>query len=184
MIRGAKTLLTADDLSAMGDRASRKELQEGELVDMSPAFSPHGVVASNIAFLVSRFVREQGQGKCFVAETGFLVAQDPDTVRAPDFAYVSTERLPGGKVPDGYFPGAPDLAVEVLSPSESASQIGRKIREYFAAGARAVWVADPESRTLRAYSDPTESKTYTIDDELLGGDVLPGFRCRVGEFFD
>lgn len=184
MIRGAKMLLTADDLAAMGDRASRKELQEGELVDMSPAGGPHGEVALNIGAIIRQFVREHRLGKCFAAETGFVLFRDPDTVRAPDFAYVSATRLPGGTLPPGYFPGPPDLAVEVLSPSESRESIQQKTEEYFAAGSAAVWVVDPAAREVRTYTDPATSRVFTDRDELSGQAVLPGFTIPVREFFD
>ena len=131
-----------------------------------------------------QFVRTHRLGRCFGAETGFLLSSDPDTVRAPDFAFVSTARLPGGHVPPGYFPGAPELAVEVLSPSESPQEVKQKLRAYFAAGCRLVWIVDPLAQTIRVYAAPSRSRTLTIDDELAGGDVLPGFRCPVREIFE
>ncbi len=183
MIQRAGLLITSDELLAMGDRAWRKELVRGELVDMSPPSGPHGAIAFEVAFIVGQFVRDHRLGRCSAAETGFRLATEPDTVRAPDFAYVSRARLPGGKVPKGYFPGAPDLAVEVLSPSEPLGQLARKIDEYFVAGTVAVWVVDPETREVRVYTDPATSQVFTDHDELTGGEVLPGFACRVADIF-
>ena len=184
MIAKTHSLITADDLLAMGDHAWRKELVRGALIDMSPAGGPHGEIAQNIGLFVGAFVRKHGLGKCFAAETGFMLATDPDTVRAPDFAYVSNARLPGGRIPEGYFPGAPDLAVEVLSPSEPAAEIQRKIDEYFTAGARAVWVIDPDAQEVGVYASPAISRRLTLNDKLDGGDMLPGFTCPVKNIFE
>jgi len=111
---------TADELLRLPDDGYRYELVRGELRKMSPAGSRHGVVAAAIIGSLAPFVREHSLGKVFTSETGFLIQRDPDTVRAPDCAFVQTERFIDTP---GYFPGAPDLAVEVISPGDSYSEV-------------------------------------------------------------
>ena len=167
----------------MGERAQWTELVEGELIHMSPASGSHGAIAAEIAWHVTQFVRENKLGQCFVAETGFLLATNPDTVRAPDFAFVSKDRLPPGRIPDGFFPGAPDLAVEVLSDSETYGSIEGKLDDYFAGGAKLVWIVAPDTQEVRVYTDRQSAVALTIDDHLTGQSILPGFRCAVADIF-
>ena len=178
-------LMTAAELlrlpTGMGQRY---ELAEGELLTMSPAGSRHGRIALRIGSLLERFVRQGRLGASFGAETGFLLSRDPDTVRAPDAAFVSAARLPAGDLPDGYFSGAPDLAVEVVSPTDSAAEVQRKVAEYFAAGAQQVWVLYPETRSVVAFRSARESLVLGIADTLDGGATLPGFVCPVASLFE
>jgi len=160
----------------------RCELIRGELVMMSPAGFQHGHVAANIIAILANFVNPRGMGAVTGSETGFLINRDPDTVRAPDAAFVRAERLPPAD-PRGFFPGAPDLAVEVLSPSDRASEVSAKVRDWLEAGAAAVWVVDPENQTVTVYRSPGEAAILGGSDTLLGGDVLPGFGVPVREIF-
>ena len=152
-------IATADDLLAAGD-IGRCELVRGELLMMSPAGFEHGVITQRIAaFLygyVSGYVSGRRLGVVTAAETGFVLARSPDTVRAPDVAFVAESRLPHGRTV-GYFEGAPDLAIEVLSPSEIRDEAARaraigKISDWLAAGCVEVWSVDPASRTVTVHS--------------------------------
>jgi Uma2 family endonuclease len=116
------------------------------------------------------------------AETGFQIARDPDTVRAPDVGFVLSEREPGEPV-KGYFPGPPDLAVEVLSPDDRASEVLAKVRDWLAAGCRRVWVVDPRTRTVSVYRSPSEIVVLSESDTLTDEELLPGFHLPVGEIF-
>lgn len=114
-------------------------------------------------------------------DTGFISERGPDTVRGPDISFWSKERLP--EVPEGYIEIAPDLTVEVVSPSDHFSRINRKLREYLDKGVRLIWVVDPEDRTVTIYRPGTEAVILTESQALDGGDVLPGFTCLVRELF-
>ena len=149
---------------------------------MSPSGFEHGAIVGLLTELLVRHVKENKLGVVTGAESGFLLSQDPDTVRAPDVGFIRAERVPSEPV-RGYFPGAPDLAIEVLSPSDRASQVLAKVNDWLSAGCRAVWVVDPESRCVNAYHDPKEFVVWTDQDSLEGGDVVPGFRWRVSEIF-
>jgi len=128
-------------------------------------------------------VKEQNLGQVFCAETGFLLARDPDTVRAPDIAFVHKDRLSTGAVEETFWPGAPDLAVEVVSPGDTIREIDEKAKAWLAAGASLVWVVNPAWRNVTVYRSPTDIKTLSEDAELTGEDVVPGFRCRVADIF-
>ncbi len=115
-------------------------------------------------------------------DVGFRLAEDPDTVRGPDIAFVSASRLRSG-FPRGFFPGAPDLAVEVVSPGDKAGELQEKIREYLSSGVRLVWLADPRSQTVTAYRPSGEAHVYSGEEPVPGEDVLPGFSFRPAELF-
>jgi len=177
--------MTAEELlrlpAGMGERY---ELVKGELITMSPAGSRHGRLVSRINSLIEQFVEREHLGAPFGAETGFILTRNPDTVRAPDAAFVSAARVPAEGLPEGFFPGAPDLAVEVISPSESATDVQRKVSQYFQAGTRLVWIVYPDMRQVVIFRSARESMALLADDMLDGGDLLPGFACRVSELFE
>jgi Uma2 family endonuclease len=133
--------------------------------------------------ILGRFVEEHQLGRMFMAETGFLIARDPDTVRAPDIAFIRSDHLPDDEPRETYWPGAPDLAVEVVSPGDTVGEVGEKVRDWLDAGSMAVWVVDPRAQTITVYRSPTDIDILTVKDELEGGDVVPGFRCAVAEVF-
>lgn len=175
-------LLTADDLLALGsDRHC--ELVEGVLTPMSPTSPAHGEVTSLIAQFAGSHVRANRLGRTYGAETGFRLRRNPDSVRAPDFAFVARGRIPPDADPNRYLDLAPDLAVEVVSPSDTAGGILTKVREYLAAGVRLVWVAYPEARSLEVYHPDGSARLLGPDDRLSGDDVLPGFDCPVSDLF-
>jgi Uma2 family endonuclease len=173
---------TASELFEMPDDGFRYELVKGELRKMSPAGGEHGVVVVNVTLLLGQHVKTNNLGVCCGAETGFKIASDPDTVRAPDLAFVSRERIPEDGVPKKFWALAPDLAVEVVSPGDTFSEVEEKVEEWLAAGARAVWVFDPKRRSAAVYRSMTDVTRLSEGDEL-DGDVVPGFRCKVSEIF-
>lgn len=181
-------LFTADELEDMPHRDEhgndrRLELVRGELIIMSPTKPLHGIVCARLTTRLGSFVEEHNLGETFGAETGFVVERDPDSVLGADVAFVSRERLDAVENFDKFFSFAPDLAVEVLSPSNTKSEIDQKITMYFAAGSRAVWVFNPKRRTASAYSSPSEFRALTEHDTLDGGEVLPGFRLELSKLF-
>jgi Uma2 family endonuclease len=179
----APILATADELSVMPDDGFRYELVKGEVRRMPPAGSEHGAVAINIAVVIAQFVKAHGLGVVFGAGAGFKIASDPDTVRAPDLAFVRRERIPEAGVPRGFWPGAPDLAVEVISPGDTYTEVEEKVNDWLNAGTRMVLVLNPRTRTVTVYSSHTDVVRLTDSDALGGGELLPGFTCRVAELF-
>lgn len=177
---------TVDDLYAMPDDGSKHELAAGLLLsEPLPGFR-HGRVAARVTGLLEAFVRDRGRGlgTVLTGDAGFVLARDPDTVRGPDVAFVSRERAEAVSDPARAFEGPPELAVEVLSPSNSAEAIHAKVADYLAAGTRLVWVVDPERETVAAYRTLLSPRALFRDDELDGEDVLPGFRVKVAALFE
>jgi Uma2 family endonuclease len=180
-------LVTADELDALptygpgGDR--RYELIRGELKVMSPTKPLHGIVCARVAFHLTGFVMEHGLGEVFGAETGFLIETDPDSLVGADAAFVSNERLASVERFDKFFPFAPDLAVEVLSPGNTVQEIDEKVAMFFAAGSRLVWVFNPKRRTAAVYRSPLDVRLLGEGDALDGGDVLPGFTLDLSKLF-
>ena len=174
--------LTAEDLWRMPD-TERRELVKGELRTMAPAGFDHGAVITNLAFLLTQHVKANQLGLVLGAETGFLLARNPDTVRGADIAFVSNARLPAAGRPTGYFPGPPDLAVEVVSPGDTLQDVEDKVDDYLAAGTKLVWVVNPRRRTVTIHR-PQETPKLLADTQTLTGDeVVPAFTCPVAEIF-
>ena len=173
--------MTIEEFERLPDDASRLELVRGHLVREPPAGFEHGDIAVRIAFCLETFVRRHALGKVLGAETGFVLFDDPPTVRAPDVAFVARDRLPAD--PRGFARLAPDLAVEIVSPSNTVSEIQDKVTDYLDAGARLVWIVDPRGRTVTAYRSRDDIRILTSIQELEGGEVLPGFQTQVSEFF-
>lgn len=169
------TLMTADDLLNMPDDGWHYELVRGRLIRMTAASSRPSIVTANITIDIGSYVRRHRLGIVGSAEWGFLLAQDPDTVRAPDISFVAGERIPPEGIPQGFWPGAPDLAVEVLSPSNRAGEILEKVNDYLAAGTRLVWVVDPEARMATVFRLNGPTSREGEHGALDGEDVLPGF---------
>ena len=174
--------LTEDDLQALPDDGCRHELVEGFLVREPLPAPRHGRVQARFARALLDFVEPRGLGEVYT-EVGFVLAKNPDTVRGPDVSYVSPPAL--GRLRDDtrLFPGAPDLAVEILSPSNRAAEVRSKVAEFLAAGTRLVWVVDPQIRTVTAYRTLLAPQILGEADLLDGEDVLPGFSLRVGTLF-
>jgi Uma2 family endonuclease len=177
-------LMAAEELLKMPKDGCRYELVKGELKKMSPAGFDHGVVGMSLGLLLAQYVKAHNLGVVCLAETGFKIETDPDTVLAPDVSFVRHERIPPSGRPKAYFPGAPDLAVEVVSPGDTKKEVSGKVVDWLAAGARAVWVINPKRRIVTIHRPLLAVITLDENDELDGQDVVPGFRCRVSEIFD
>ncbi len=177
------TRVTAEQLLGVPDDGHRYELVAGELIKMVPAGWRHGAIAGWLHGRLAHHIEQQDLGRCFSAETGFLIGRNPDTVRAPDFAFIHKDHLPAVDPEEPFWPGAPDLAVEVLSPNDSVSQIDEKVKAWLDSGASTVWVVNPRWENVTVYRSSTEMKIVTAKDELDGEDVVPGFRCKVSEIF-
>jgi Uma2 family endonuclease len=180
-----KTLLTAEDFLQMPDVPGKRfELVRGELVEMSAATAKHGDIAALIYEVVRAFVRLHGLGRVYFDGVGYIVARDLDIVRVPDVSFVARSRIPETGVPDTHWPFAPDLAVEVVSTHDRAVDVYEKVREYLDAGTQLVWVAWPRTRSVTAHAADGSIRELGPDGDLDGGDVLPGFRVRVGDLFE
>lgn len=182
-----RTPTTAEELLLWPDD------EPGEIIDgvFVPKYVPgemtgsrykHGLVAAEIARLLGNYVKANRLGQITAAETAFRLRRSPDLVRCPDAAFIAASRVARG-LPDGAFDGAPDLAVEVLSPSNAPTQVQRKVVDFLEHGARAVWVADPDTRTIVVHTPRAIPRWHERDDVLDGGDVLPGFRVATAEVF-
>lgn len=179
---------TAADLWALSHHPDyadmRLELSEGVLKIVSPAGGEHGNLALRIGARLHLFVEEARLGYTTAAETGYILSTRPDgrdTVRAPDVGFVAAERLPDG-LPQGFVPCAPDLAVEIVSPNDTADEIHAKVQDFLQAGTRLLWVVYPRTRTVDVHT-PQGAHTLTLTDTLDGGDVLPGFTLPLRELF-
>ena len=177
------TLMTAEDLMANPVPNKCTELVAGHILVREPPGYRHGDVAARLLIAIGTHVYAHALGRVLAAETGFTLFRDPDTVRAPDVAFVRTERVPT-KSPKGYPEFAPDLAVEVLSPSDRAGKVLAKVGDWIDAGARLVWIVDPERRIARVYRADGTQSSLTADDSLDGEDVLPAFSARVADMID
>ena len=176
----APALLTAEDLAQVRLPDKRTELVRGHMVVREPAGFRHGDIAMTIALAIGQFLRGHGSGRLLAAETGFVLATDPDTVRAPDVAFVRHERIPD-PAPRGYARFAPDLVVEVLSPDDRPGEVQEKVADWLKAGTHLVWVIDPDRRTAHVYRSDGTDRLLSASDELDGEDLLIGLTCPLGE---
>lgn len=161
----------------------RHELVRGEFKTMSLARVEHGFVAGNIGSSLGNHAEKGRLGRTYAAGTGFLLSRDPDTVRAPDAAFVSREHVEKvGRVAD-FWPGAPDLAVEVVSPGDTHAQVVEKALSWLEAGCRMVLVAEPERKAVTVYRSREDIRILTGDEAVDGADVVPGWRLTVAEIF-
>lgn len=174
---------TADELLRTPDDGLRRELVRGEVREMTPAGFDHGMIAMRIGSRLHQHVEANGLGVVCAAETGFKIESDPDTVRAPDAAFIRRERLGEVGSPRGFWPGAPDLVVEVVSPGDSYGEVEEKVLDWLSAGCRMVVVVNPQRRTATVYRSRTDIAVLAEGDELDGGDVVPGWRLPVREIF-
>jgi Uma2 family endonuclease len=178
------TVTTAEELIRLPSGPGRHELVDGVLRRMTPAGHVHGRVAARIGAMLTTFVHEHGLGATYAAETGFILRRSPDTVRAPDASFVTTARLAVLEFsPSGYFPGAPDLAVEVLSPDDSHSEVEKKTADWLVSGCRVVVLLDPRREVAVVRRPDTPAETLGSGDELAVPDLLPGWSAIVGDLF-
>lgn len=177
-------LVTADELFRMPDDGEhRYELVKGRLLTMTPAGSLHGLLVTRLTVALALYVEEERLGVVFSGEPGFHLARDPDTVRAPDVAFISRARIPAGGIPRSFWSGAPDLAVEVMSPDDRRSEVKEKIAEYLSLGVREVWLVEPAPRRLTVHRVSEEPQVLHESDTLDGGSLLPGFRYSLTRLF-
>lgn len=174
---------SAEELLRKRDDGFRYELVRGELRRHPLEGHEHGRIAARIAGLLGSHVLANSLGAGYMCGTGFLITSDPDTVRAPDLAFVSQKRLDEVADVEGYWPGAPDLAVEVISPRDTYAEVEEKVLEWLAAGARMVVVVNARKRTVTVYRSLTEIVVLTEDETLEGGDVVPGWTMQVRDMF-
>lgn len=177
-----KRLVTAEELERRPDDDHRYELVQGELIRRTPVGGVHGRIAVIMAARLHAYAEQHRLGEVMV-EVGYRLARDPDTVRGPDVSFVAASRITEGGVPRGFIVGAPDLAVEIVSPEDTAAEVDEKVQEYLRAGSRLVWVVQPRTRTITSYRPDGNARVHGADDVIDGADVLPGFSMRVRELF-
>ncbi len=176
--------VTAEDLLRMPDDGFRYELIQGELKKMPPAGYVHGESAMSIGISMGNHVKANGLGSVYAAETGFLLASNPDHVRAPDAAFVRRERREAVGDAPGFFPGAPDLAIEVVSPNDRYAEVDEKVADWLEAGTLAVVVVNPRSRTVYVHRSLTDVAALAESDTLDVSDVVHGWRMPVKDIFE
>ncbi|WP_047816879.1 Uma2 family endonuclease [Rhodopirellula islandica] len=171
----------AEDLAILHAQGVMCELVDGQLVEKQMGFKESLLAAVLIEFL-SAFARQHKLG--IVSGPDGFVTLFPDLIRGPDVAFLSWDRLPGGRLPEEAFPRiVPDLVVEVLSPGNTRAEMARKRREYFHAGVRLVWTVDPIRRSVAIFTTATQSSVLGETESLDGGDVLPGLKISLAEVF-
>jgi Uma2 family endonuclease len=172
------TQMTADELLRLPDDGWRYELVRGELRKMSPSGARHGRVAAQIIASLVAYVKPKKLGAVYASEVGFRISRDPDTVRAPDAAFVRAERVVDTAA---FFEGPPDAAFEVVSPSDSYSEIEEKTLDWLRAGVRAVVIADPRTKSVRVHR---AAGATNVADVVEIDEVIPGWRITFPEIFD
>jgi Uma2 family endonuclease len=175
--------MTAEEFFMLSSSEGKQELVRGEVIEMAPAGGEHGGMQVEFVLRLAPHARQHKQGYV-VTEVGFCLACRPDTVRAPDVAFIAAARYPDGRLPRAFIPGAPDLAVDVVSPGDTLTEVQQKVEEYLDAGTRLVWVANPVTQTITVHHPDRTSRTLRSDDVLSGEDVMPGFELRVADLFN
>jgi Uma2 family endonuclease len=176
--------MTFEEAAAVDADEYPGEVDHGKWVPVTRGTWRHGTVVVNIAVLLKQYAKANGGWSVSAADPGTKLSHAPDLLRGPDVAIVRAERVPFGKGADGWLEGAPDIAVEVIGDAQSHSDLARKALEYLAAGAKMVWVVDAEKERLVLYTPPDHVRVLSREDRVDGADVLPGFSCQVGDFFD
>ena len=177
-------LLTADDLLRLDAEGVRGELIRGVLCETMAAGTRHGKIVMKLGFLLGSIVIPQRLGTLVGSDSGVLLERDPDTVREPDVAYFSAEKMPLDQDVSGYTDVVPDLVVEIVSPSDRLQSVHDKARMWKSFGVPLVWVGYPDWREVEVFLADGNIVTLGENEMLDGGDVLPGFSCRVSEIFD
>lgn len=186
LLKTRTPLMTVDDfydfVNRPENRARSFELVRGEVIEVSRPRRPHGFICGNAARKLGNFTFRKKKGYITTNDTGIILEHDPGSVRGADIAYYEDAKNFEG-LPEKWGDTVPRLIVEVLSPNDTAQYILEKIGDYFRGGVELVWVIDPDSRRVNAYSRDHGVQTLTEKDTLTGGDVLPGFRCKVADLF-
>lgn len=160
------------------------DIDRGEWVPVSKNTWRHGEIVGNAYVLLREFARRHGGWLVSVGDPGAKLAHDPDTLRGADVALIRAERKPTGRGVEGWLEGAPDLAVEVVGDGQTSTQVAKKGLDYLRAGGRMVWVLDPDARLVMVLGEDRQLRILGSEEMLDGGDVLPGFSCKVSEFFE
>ena len=176
-------LMTAEDLWHLPDDGQRHELIEGVLTTMASPGGEHGNIAAWLVLELGAYVRSKKLGKVMV-ETGFIVRRNPDVVLSPDAAYISYERLPGGKLPKGFINGTPELVAEIISPDDLYTEVAEKVAKWLTAGTLMVLVINPRHRTVTVHRPTSTSTPLTEDDQIDGAEVVPGWIMSVRSLFE
>ena len=176
-IKGSATI---DDLLRMPKDGRKYELVDGEIV-VSPAGMRHSEIAAKISYIIATFLEKSPIGKVYSADVGIILPNE--NLRSPDVTFVRTEKLPEGKSPDTFGEIVPDLAVEVLSPNDSPTYVGRKIGEYLECGVPLVWLIDPATETVTVYRSLSQTEQLSAQDTINAEPILPGSSCPVSRFF-
>lgn len=161
----------------------RGELVKGALRETIPTSILHGIIAGRIAGLLAFFLMQNNLGEVLTAETGFKLFVNERTVRVPDVAFLSKEKIANVEDFSKFYDGTPDLAVEVISPSESYDEVQEKLEDYLAAGVKMVWIVRPKQKTVTVYRSIFDFKTYDENEEITGENVLPDFKCKLSDIF-
>ncbi len=175
-------LYTADDLWAMPGEGKRYELVKGVIVEKAGTGGVHTILGARMVHFLSAYAIEHDLGYVTSADGAYILSANPDTVRIPDAAFISKARMPV-PIPGKFIPVAPDLAVEVVSPGDMASEILEKVEEYFQAGTRLMWVVYPDKRLVYVYQGVKSIQIVGLDGALEGGEVLPGFSLPLQTVF-
>ena len=176
-------LLTADDLLRLHSEGVRGELIRGVLCETMSTGVEHGEIVMHLGRHLGNFIVPQRLGRLIGSDSGVRLERDPDTVREPDVAFISAERLPLGERITTYSEVVPDLVVEIVSPNDDLDNVFNKARMWLSFGVRLVWVVQPGSRSVEVHRSGAAAELIGEDGELDGLDVLPGFRCSVGAIF-
>lgn len=179
-----KTSMTAREFARTGPETDGCELVQGELVSMLPPGKNHGIVCLNVAFLLKTYLQAFGKGRVLSNDSGLVTRRDPDTVRGVDVMVYLDPQWEGKETEGDYLVDPPDLAVEVRSPDQNWKGLLEKATEYLTMGVRLVWILDPLSRRVHVFRPDHEPMVFAPENDLDGGEVLPGFRCRVDAFFE
>ena len=177
-------LLTADDLLRLYSEGVRGELIRGALCRTTPTGLTHGEIVMNLGGALGNFIKPRRLGRLVGSDSGMLLERDPDTVREPDIAFISAQKLPLNVRLSGYYEGAPDLVVEIVSPSDGPREVYHKARMWISFGVPLVWVVNPENRAVEVHRPNQPLLSLTDNDILDGGEVLPGFNYPVRDTFD
>ena len=176
-----KSLMTGAELREMADSA-RYELVDGELIEMSPTKMEHGRLEFRLAMLLAQFVDEHDLGEVMTGEVGIYIRRNPDTIRAADALFISHERLEQA-TPDDFLDVAPELIVEIMSPSDRWNAVQKKLRDYFEIGVTAVLLVQPSNETILLYSSPTQLQEFQREDTLTLEAILHGFTLPLAKLF-
>ncbi len=176
------TLLTAAEFLAFPETLHKPELVQGEIVAMAPVGGYHSNTQLALGMYLRLHTQRSGQGHVGV-ELGFILTTDPDTVRAPDVSFIAAEQLRSTPLSAGFYLGHPDIAAEVVSPGDTATQLDAKVRDYLDAGTRLVWVVNPGTCSVTVYFPDGQVRLLGADDVLTGGTVLPDLRIPVSDLF-